>query len=94
MTGVSNPWEAANGGDNLSFTATYSNEPAGMTATVAMSGSATNWPGAQTVPMTPTTGPETTHPEVEYPSGRTGSITFTLAQSADGTTDTENGKLL
>lgn len=72
----------------VSFTATYSNAPGGMTAEVALSGSATPWAG--NLSMTPVTGPETNTEAVEYPSGATGTITFTLSQSADGTTDVES----
>lgn len=72
----------------VSFTATYSNAPGGMTAEVALSGSATPWAG--NLSMTPVTGPETNTEAVDYPSGATGTITFTLSQSADGTTDVES----
>jgi hypothetical protein len=71
----------------ISFTATYSNAPGGMTAEVALSGSATPWAG--NLSMTPVTGPETNTEAVDYPSSATGTITFTLSQSADGTTDIE-----
>ena len=71
----------------VSFTATYNNEPGGMTAEVALSGSSVAWSG--NLAMTPTTGPETNTEAVAYPTSRTGTITFTLSQSADGTTDTE-----
>ena len=72
----------------ISFTATYSNAPGGMTAEVALSGSATAWAG--NLSMTPVTGPETNTEAVEYPSATGGTIIFTLSQSADGTTDTES----
>jgi len=71
----------------LSFTATYANEPVGMTAEVAMSGSNTNW--ASNLSMTPTTGPEINTEAVEYPAAAGTSIIFTLSQDEDGTTDTE-----
>src|SRR3990167_2931769 len=71
----------------VSFTATYNNEPGWMTAEVALSGSSVAWSG--NLAMTPTTGPETNTEAVAYPTSRTGTITFTLSQSADGTTDTE-----
>jgi len=71
----------------ISFTATYSNAPAGMTAEVAMSGSATAW--AANLQMTPVEGPETNTEAVDYPSATGSTITFTLSQSADASTDTE-----
>ena len=71
----------------ISFSATYSNPPIGMTAEVALSGSATPWAG--NLSMTPVTGPETNIEAVEYPAAQGGIITFTLSQSADGTTDVE-----
>ena len=77
-------WQAVGA---ISFTASYSNAPGGMTASVAMSGSATNWSGNMN--LSPVTGPDTNDEAVEYPASATGTITFTLAQSADGTTDTE-----
>ena len=80
----SGTWQAIGA---VSFTATYNNEPAGMTAAVALSGSSVAWSG--NLAMTPTTGPETNTEAVAYPTSRTGTITFTLSQSADGTTDTE-----
>lgn len=82
--GANNPWKAIGA---VSFTATYSNAPGGMTAEVALTGSATAWAG--NLSMTPVTGAETNTEEVEYPSGATGAIVFTLTQSADGTDDTE-----
>jgi hypothetical protein len=78
-------WLAA---PNITFTASYDNEPGGMTAEVAMSGSAVAWGG--NLSMTPTTGPETNTDDVEYPGTTGGTITFTLSQSADGTTDIES----
>jgi len=80
----SGTWQAIGA---VSFTATYNNEPGGMTAQVALSGSSVAWSG--NLAMTPTTGPETNTEAVAYPTSRTGTITFTLSQSADGTTDTE-----
>ena len=71
----------------ISFTATYDNAPGGMTAQVAMSGASSAWAG--NLAMTPTTGPETNTEVVTYPATTGGTITFTLSQSADGTTDTE-----
>ena len=71
----------------VSFEATYSNAPGGMTAEVAMSGSATAWAG--NLSMTPVTGPETNTEAVEYPASATGSIVFTLSQDADASEDTE-----
>lgn len=68
----------------MSFTASYSNPPTGMTAQVAMSGSQTPWVG--NLNMTPVEGPEANTNRVDYPSSATGTITFTLSQSADGTT--------
>jgi len=60
----------------ISFTATYSNVPGGTTAVVDLSGSATAWAGS--LSMTPIEGPETNTEAVDYPSGRTGSLTFTI----------------
>jgi hypothetical protein len=71
----------------ISFTATYSNAPGGMTATVALSGASSAWAGD--LSMTPVTGPETNTEAVTYPSTTGGTITFTLAQSQDASTDTE-----
>lgn len=71
----------------ISFTATYSNPPVGMTAWVAMSGSSVAW--ADDLDIDPTTGPEVNTEAVAYPSSATGTITFTLHQSADGTTLTD-----
>lgn len=71
----------------ISFTATYANAPGGMTAWVAMSGSSVAWAGD--LYLTPVTGPELNTEAVAYPSSATGTITFTLHQSADATTDTE-----
>lgn len=72
----------------ISFTATYNNEPGGMTADVAMSGASSAWAGD--LSMTPTTGPETNTEAVNYPSATGGTVTFTLSQSEDGTTDVES----
>jgi len=72
----------------ITFTATYSNAPGGMTAEVAMSGANNAWSG--NLSMTPVEGPETNTEIVEYPSSAGGTVTFTLSQSADGTTDTES----
>lgn len=77
----SGEWQAIGG---ITFTATYSNPPAGMTAEVAMSGSATPWSG--NLDMDPVTGPENNTEAVDYPSSPTGTITFTLSQSADAST--------
>lgn len=81
----SGTWKAVGA---VSFTATYSNAPGGMTAEVALSGSSVAWSG--NLSMTPVTGPETNTEAVAYPSTRTGTITFTLSQSADATEDTES----
>lgn len=72
----------------ITFTATYSNAPDGMTAEVAMSGSSVAWSG--NLSMTPVEGPETNTEAVAYPSSATGAITFTLSQSADASTDEES----
>lgn len=72
----------------ITFTATYSNAPGGMTAEVALSGAGSAWSG--NLSMTPVTGPETNTEAVTYPSSATGTITFTLSQSADASTDTES----
>jgi len=71
----------------IQFDATYSNAPGGMTAEVALTGSATAWSG--NLSMTPVTGPETNAEAVDYPSTRTGSLTFTLSQSEDASTATD-----
>jgi hypothetical protein len=72
----------------ITFTATYSNAPGGMTAEVAMSGSSTPWAG--NLSMTPVTGPETNAEAVDYPASPGGTIVFTLSQSADASTDQES----
>ena len=72
----------------ISFTASYSNAPGGMTAEVALSGSDTAWAG--NLSMTPVTGPETNTEAVDYPTTTGGTIVFTLSQSADATEDTES----
>lgn len=71
----------------ITFTATYANPPVGMTAQVALSGASSSWSGP--LAMTPVQGPETNTELVTYPTSAGGTITFTLSQSADGTTDTE-----
>ena len=80
----SGEWKAI--GD-ISFTATYSNAPDGMTAEVAMSGSDTPWGG--NLSMTPVTGAELNTEAVDYPAATGGTITFTLSQDADASEDTE-----
>lgn len=80
----SGEWQAIGA---VSFTATYSNAPGGMTAEVAMSGSATVW--SANLNMTPVTGPEVNTEAVDYPATTDGTITFTLSQSADASEDTE-----
>lgn len=65
----------------MSFTATYSNEPVGMTALVTMTGTATGW---STLAMVPTVGPEPTVANTSYPAAPGDTVTFTLTQSADG----------
>jgi len=72
----------------ITFTATYSNAPGGMTSQVAMAGSSVAW--GSDLSMTPTTGPETNTEAVNYPSSATGTITFTLSQSADSSTKQES----
>src|SRR3989337_3841774 len=63
----SGTWQAIGA---VSFTATYNNEPGGMTAHVALSGSSVAWSG--NLGMTPTTGPETNTEAGAYPTSRTG----------------------
>ena len=72
----------------VSFTASYNNAPGGLTATVALSGSSVAWAG--NLSLASATGPTTNTEAIAYPSSATGTITFTLAQSVDGTTDTES----
>ncbi len=72
----------------ITFTATYSNPPDGMTAWVAMSGSSVAW--GDDLDVDPVTGPEDTVEAVSYPSSATGTIVFTLHQDADESTDTES----
>lgn len=72
----------------ITFTATYSNPPGGMTAWVSMSGASNSW--GDDLDMVPVTGPELNTEIVNYPSSAGGTVTFTLHQSADGTTDTES----
>lgn len=59
-----------------------------MTAEVAMSGANNSWSG--NLSMTPVEGPETNTEIVEYPASTGGTVTFTLSQSADASTDTES----
>lgn len=72
----------------ITFTATYNNPPGGMTAEVALSGANNAW--GSNLSMTPVEGPEDTTEIVEYPAATSGTVVFTLSQSADGTTDTES----
>jgi hypothetical protein len=72
-------WKASSG---ISFSATYSNPPVGMTATVTMTGS-TGW---TTLGIDPVTGPEPTVAATNYPASPGNTITFTLTQSADAST--------
>lgn len=73
----------------ITFEATYSNAPGGMTAEVALTpAGGAAWGG--NLSMTPVTGPETNAEIVEYPTAAGGTVIFTLSQSADGTTDTES----
>lgn len=67
----------------MSFSATYSNAPGGMTATVTMTGTATGW---STLAMVPVTGPEPTVAATSYPASPGDTVTFTLTQSADAST--------
>lgn len=67
----------------MSFSATYSNAPGGMTALVTMTGTATGW---STLVMDPVTGAEPTVADTSYPSSPGDTVTFTLTQSADGST--------
>ncbi len=68
---------------NMSFSATYSNAPGGMTATVTMTGTATGW---STLAMVPVTGAEPTVADTSYPATAGDTVTFTLTQSADAST--------
>lgn len=72
----------------ITFTASYSNAPGGMTAEVAMSGATNSWSG--NLSIDPVTGPEPNTEIVEYPASPGGSVTFTLSQSADASTDQES----
>lgn len=65
----------------MSFSATYSNDPGGMTALVTMTGTATGW---STLVMDPVTGAEPTVAATSYPGDQGDTVTFTLTQSADG----------
>ena len=76
----SGTWKASGA---ISFSATYSNAPGGMTATVTMTGTATGW---TTLAIDPVTGPEATVAATSYPTTPGNVVTFTLTQSADGTT--------
>ena len=79
-------WKAVG---EVSFTATYSNPPGGMTATVAMSGSDVDWAGDLSMTGTPPEGATTNTELVKYPTSQGGTITFTLSQTADGSQDNE-----
>lgn len=70
----------------MSFSATYSNEPGGMTALVTMTGTATGW---STLVIDPTSGPEDTVADTSYPTSPGDVVTFTLTQSADGSSRTD-----
>ncbi len=72
----------------ISFTATYSNAPGGMTAEVDVSGGGVTW--AAPLAMVPVTGPEVTVEATDYPAAPGDTITFTLSQDADASTDTES----
>lgn len=72
----------------ITFTATYNNAPDGMTAEVAMSGANNAWDDP--LAMAPVTGPEDSTEIVEYPAATGGTVTFTLSQDADETTDVES----
>lgn len=65
----------------MSFSATYSNAPGGMTALVTMTGTATGW---STLVMDPVTGAEPTVAATSYPASPGDTVTFTLTQNADG----------
>lgn len=78
-------WKAIGG---ITFTATYSNAPEGMTAWVSMSGSSVAWD--DDLDMDPVTGPEDTVEAVNYPSTALGTIVFTLHISTGDDTDTES----
>ncbi len=82
----SGTWKAI--GD-ITFTATYSNAPGGMTAWIVLDpdGGAA-WAGNLT--MDPVTGPELNTEIVEYPAATGGTVIFTLHQDADASTDTES----
>ncbi len=67
----------------MSFSATYSNAPGGMTALVTMTGTATGW---STLVMDPVTGAEPTVADTSYPTSPGDTVTFTLTQSADAST--------
>lgn len=80
-------WRAVN---TLDFIATYSNPPEGMTAAVAMSNTGGSW-SADPMPLVPITGGANNNDEaVPYPSDPEDTVTFTLSQSADGTTSQES----
>lgn len=69
----------------MTFNSSYSNPCGGMTATVTMTGSGTNWaPLALT--GTPPDGPTVTLALTAYPAAPGDTITFTLTQSCDGST--------
>lgn len=70
----------------ITFSASYNNPPGGMTAWVDMAGGASDWADLY-LTGTPPNGPTVTIAVTVYPATATGSITFTLRQSVDGTTD-------
>ena len=70
----------------VQFDASYNNMPGGMTAAVALTGSAADWSG---LALAGATGPTTNATAITYPSTRTGTLTVTLTQSYDATTATD-----
>lgn len=62
----------------VQFDASYTNMPGGTTATVALTGSASDWSGLS---MAGATGPTTNATAITYPTTRTGTLTVTITPS-------------
>ncbi len=77
----------------ISFDAGYTNPPGGMTADVALTGSASPWAGDLAMTGTPPDGPTTNTEAVEWPGARTGTLTFTLTPDSSPTPATRQDSI-
>jgi hypothetical protein len=90
----SGEWKAVGA---ITFNASYSNPPGGLTADVSLTGSATAWASDLAMTGTPPDGPTTNSPagfEVDWPSGAAGTITFTITPSDSPTPATIQDSIL